>query len=384
MCVKFVIFFTGWEEKQMDNILERRLANTCRILSDKGYDKAVIGDPTAIYYLTGIHIIPYDRYYGLVLDAEKQSAVMVNPSVDTGCMRGAVPEITYLDEDGPLEAIRSAVGACSVLAVEKRYFSIAHGEMFAQLGAGSMTDLGDAVDLLRMHKDEQEIEYMQFAAKIVDEALAYVKPRIKPGMTETELYMMLFTFMSRYPGFSSDEIIIYVLGGANSANPHGVTADYAFRYGDVVLMDFCAYYKYYWSDITRCMFIGEADPRLAEIYEITLQANLAAIARVRPGVKAREIDDAARDYIAAAGYGEQFLHRTGHGLGLSVHEEPYITSINELVLEEGMTFTIEPGIYLEGIGGIRIEDDILVTKDGCRILTGYPKSLAENIIPFKK
>ena len=132
------------------------------------------------------------------------------------------------------------------------------------------------------------------------------------------------------------------------------------------------------------MFIGEADPRLAEIYEITLQANLAAIARVRPGVRAREIDDAARDYIAAAGYGEQFLHRTGHGLGLSVHEEPYITSVNELVLEEGMTFTIEPGIYLEGIGGIRIEDDILVTKDGCRILTGYPKSLAENIIPFEK
>lgn len=368
----------------MNKIIEQRLVNACRILAEKGIDKAIVGEPTVIYYLTGIHIIPYDRYYGLVLDAAGEKAIMVNPSVDTGCMQKVVPEVTYLDEDGPMEAIRSVVGTCKTLAVEKRYFSIAHGEMFEQLGAEKMVDIGDTVDLLRMHKDEQEVEYMQFAAKIVDEALAYVKPQIKPGMTESELYMMLFTFMSKYPGFSSDEIIIYVLGGANSANPHGVTADYKFKYGDVVLMDFCAYYKYYWSDITRCMFIGEVDPKLEEIYEITRQANLAAIAKVKPGVKAKEIDAAARDYITSKGYGEQFLHRTGHGLGLSVHEEPYITSVNELVLEEGMTFTIEPGIYLEGIGGIRIEDDILVTKDGCKILTSFPKTLADNIIPYEK
>lgn len=367
-----------------NEVIRKRLVNACHILVEKGIDKAIVGEPTVIYYLTGIHIIPYDRYYGLVLDAKNEEAVMVNPSVDTGCMNKVVPEITYLDEDGPLEAIKKAVGTCHTLAVEKRYFSIAQGELFAQLDADELIDMGDTVDLLRMHKDEQEIEYMQFAAKIVDEALAYVKPLIKPGMTENELYMLLFTFMSKYPGFSSDEIIIYVLGGAKSANPHGVTADYAFKYGDVVLMDFCAYYNYYWSDITRCMFIGEVDPKLEEIYEIVRQANLTAISKVRPGVKAKEIDAAARDYITAKGYGKEFLHRTGHGLGLSVHEEPYITSVNELVLEEGMTFTIEPGIYLEGIGGIRIEDDILVTKDGCRILTSYPKELEANILPFEK
>lgn len=113
-----------------------------------------------------------------------------------------------------------------------------------------------------------------------------------------------------------------------------------------------------------------------------LGANLAAIAKVRPGVKAREIDQAARDYITQRGYGEYFLHRTGHGLGLSVHEEPNMTSDSELVLEPGMTFTIEPGIYLAGIGGIRLEDNILVTEDGCEILTRSSKKLEDNIIPL--
>ena len=222
---------------------------------------------------------------------------------------------------------------------------------------------------------------MQFAAKIVDEAIAYVSDKIKPGMTEKELNMMLYSYMAGYPGFITDEFIILVLAAANSANPHGASGDYAFQEGDIVLMDFCAYYNYYWSDITRCLFVGKVgNPKLAEIYDIVLKANLTAIAAVKPGVKAKDIDKAARDVITEAGYGELFLHRTGHGLGLSVHEEPYITSVNELVLEEGMTFTIEPGIYIEGVGGVRIEDDILVTKDGCRILTSRSKRLEDQIV----
>ncbi len=363
---------------------ETRRQKACKLMARAGFDKAILGDPMTINYLTGIHVIPYERYYGLVLDAASGEAVMVNPSVDTGCMAGTVSEITYLDQDGPKTAIAQAVGDAKKVAVETKYFSMAVGEIFHSLGC-EIVDVGDCIATLRMYKDDAEIDHMQFAAKIVDEAIDYVKDKIKPGMTEKELYMMLYTFMTKYPGFNTDEVIILALGGAHSANPHGASGDYAFKYGDVVLMDFCAYYNYYWSDITRCLFIGEVgEPKLAEIYNIVLQANLAAIAKVKPGVKAMEIDKAARDYIAEAGYGEYFLHRTGHGLGLSVHEEPYMTSVNELVLEEGMTFTIEPGIYLEGIGGIRIEDDILVTKDGCRILTHYPKELEKQIIPFEK
>ena len=252
--------------------------------------------------------------------------------------------------------------------------------MFASLDC-EIVDLGDCIARLRMYKDEAEVETMQFAAKIVDEAIAYVSDKIKPGMTEKELNMMLYSYMAGYPGFITDEFIILVLAAANSANPHGASGDYAFQEGDIVLMDFCAYYNYYWSDISRCLFVGKVgNPKLAEIYDIVLKANLTAIAAVKPGVKAKDIDKAARDVITEAGYGELFLHRTGHGLGLSVHEEPYITSVNELVLEEGMTFTIEPGIYIEGVGGVRIEDDILVTKDGCRILTSRSKRLEDQIV----
>ena len=363
----------------MKELRERQL-KACEALKNAGIDKAIIGDPMSINYLTGIHIIPYERYYGLVLDAKTQELIMVNPSVDTGCMKGTVPERTYLDENGPGDIVREVVGSCKKLAVEKKYFSMSVGEMFASLDC-EIVDLGDCIARLRMYKDEAEVETMQFAAKIVDEAIAYVSDKIKPGMTEKELNMMLYSYMAGYPGFITDEFIILVLAAANSANPHGASGDYAFQEGDIVLMDFCAYYNYYWSDITRCLFVGKVgNPKLAEIYDIVLKANLTAIAAVKPGVKAKDIDKAARDVITEAGYGELFLHRTGHGLGLRVHEEPYITSVNELVLEEGMTFTIEPGIYIEGVGGVRIEDDILVTKDGCRILTSRSKRLEDQIV----
>lgn len=365
-------------------VLTNRQKKAYVLLREAGFDKAIIGDPMSINYLTGIHIIPYERFYGLILDAVNESVTMVNPSVDTGCMKGTVAEVTYQDSDGPAEAIREVIGDAKKVAVEKKYFSMAIGEIFQSLSC-EIEDVGDCIAKLRMYKDEKEIEHMQFAAKIVDEALAYVSDKIKPGMTEKELYMMLYTYMTKYPGFNTDEVIILALGGANSANPHGVSGNYEFKEGDIVLMDFCAYYNYYWSDITRCVFVGKVgDPKLAEIYNIVLQANLAAIAAVKPGVKACEIDKAARDVITEAGYGELFLHRTGHGLGLSVHEEPYITSVNELVLEPGMTFTIEPGIYLEGIGGVRIEDDILVTEDGCRILTSTSKKMEDHIITYEK
>lgn len=366
----------------MDLIRERQL-KACRLLRENGFDKAVIGDPMSVDYLTGIHITPYERFYALVADAKEETFVMIVPSVDTDCMKGVVPEKTYLDENGPAALIREVIGECGRLAVEKKYFNMMIGDIFTSLPC-EVNDIGDSISKLRMYKDAKEIEAMQTAAEIVDKAVDYVFDKIKPGMTESELNMMLLNYMSQYPGFSTEEIIILVQAADNSANPHGASGDYGFKEGDIILMDFCAYYKGYWSDITRCLFVGHVgNPKLEEIYNIVLQANLTAISKVKPGVKAKEIDKAARDYITEAGYGEFFLHRTGHGLGLSVHEEPYITSVNELVLEEGMTFTIEPGIYLQGIGGVRLEDDILVTADGCVTLTHRSKKLEDSIVPIR-
>lgn len=364
-------------------VFEERRKKAYQSLREAGFDRALLGDPMSINYFTGIHVTPYERFYGLVLDASGETCVMVNPGVDRGCMKGRVPELVYTDTDGPKESIGKALGECSRLAVETKYYSMAVGEIFKEL-CGDVRDIGDVVARLRMIKDEDEIRIMQRAADIVDEALAYISDKVYVGMTEKELNMMLYAHMAKIPGFITDEFIILVQGAENSANPHGVSGDYAFKEGDIILIDFCAYYEHYWSDITRCFFVGHiGNPKLEEIYDIAKGANLAAIAVVKPGIPAKAVDEAARKYITDAGYGEFFLHRTGHGLGLSVHEEPYITDVNELILEEGMTFTIEPGIYLEGIGGVRVEDDILVTKDGCRVLTHTSKNLHDHILKCK-
>lgn len=363
-------------QQSPEEVCKLRQQRACAQLREAGFDKAIIGNPMSILYLTGVHIIPYERFYGLVLGAADGTVDMVNPSVDTRCMKGRIPEHTYVDEIGPMPALRELLDPGESVAVETDYYTMERGFMFDGLGV-QVSRIGDCLEKLRMHKDATELDTIRFAEHIVGDALDYVTARIKPGMTEKELYHMLYDRMLTFPGFCEDEVIILVLAGENSANCHGSSGENQVHEGDVVMFDFCAYYRYYWSDVTRCFFVGEpAHPELEKVYEVVRQANEAAIAAVRPGVNASSIDQVARDFITRAGYGEQFLHRTGHGLGLSVHEEPYITSSNDLVLEEGMTFTIEPGIYLEGIGGIRLEDNVAVTSDGCEVLTRHiPKTL---------
>lgn len=353
----------------------------CKALREKGFDHAILGMPTTLFYLTGISVMPFERYYGLTVDVVNEKYTMIVPALDKGCMRYEVTEYVYQDAQGPRECILKSLHGCKKLAVETKYFSIEIGNIFREI-CDQVENIGNCIDRMRMKKTAQEIEAMQTAADIVDDTLQHMKTWVQPGMTEKEINMEMFSYMANIPGVNSEEKIILVQGGKNSANPHGISGDYQVKKGDILLLDFCAYYKNYWSDITRCFFMGtELNPKLEEIYEIVKRANLEAISKVHPGISASEIDRTARKVITDAGYGEYFLHRTGHGLGLSVHEEPFITEVNDLVLEEGMTFTIEPGIYLDGIGGVRIEDDILVTKDGCRVLTKSSKCLKDYIIP---
>jgi len=366
----------------MMNAFEQRRNKMYDLLNESGLKKAVIGNPKSVLYFTGIKITPYERFAALVLDAKNRTCSMILPSVDTNCMKGTVPEITYLDSEGPDKVIADAVGGEEAIAIEKGYFNIAIGEKFSRLGC-RLFDVGETIAKMRMCKDETEIETIQRAAEIVDSTLEYVSKLVKPGMTEKELFMLMYEYITKFPGVVTDEFIILVLGGENTANIHALPSDYAFKEGDIILLDFCAYYKHYWSDITRCLFLGDVGhKKLAEIYEIVLGANLAAIEKVKPGVKASEVDKVARDYITNAGYGEQFLHRTVHGLGIDIHEEPYISASNDITLTECMVFTIEPVIYLPGIGGVRIEDDVLVTQDGHRILTKTSKKLEDHIISY--
>jgi Xaa-Pro dipeptidase len=168
--------------------------------------------------------------------------------------------------------------------------------------------------------------------------------------------------------------------GPNTANPHAVPTDRELKIGDLVLIDWGANWGGYFSDITRTFAMGDVNPELEQIANFVLKANEAGRSKIRDGVSAKSVDQATREIIINAGYGDYFIHRTGHGLGRETHEEPYISQYEETILEPGMTFTIEPGIYLPNRGGVRIEDDIVVTKDGCISLTKLPRELSQLLL----
>lgn len=227
---------------------------------------------------------------------------------------------------------------------------------------------------LRMIKTEDEIAKIAKAASIADQALAELLPRIKPGMKEKELAFELEFTMRRLgaEGVSFDPI---VGSGPQGALPHAVPGDREFQYGDFIVLDFGCVYEGYCSDMTRTLLMGQPTEKHLEIYNLVLEAQLKALAAVKPGVTGKQVDQIARDIIAGAGYGECFGHGLGHGVGLEIHEDPRLSQFGEDILVPGMIVTVEPGVYLPGWGGVRIEDLVVVTENGCRILTATPKDL---------
>lgn len=233
------------------------------------------------------------------------------------------------------------------------------------------------IENLRLSKDEQEISAMQRAVDIAQAALEATLPGITVGMTERQVVSELTLQLLRHGSDPELPFTPIVASGPNSANPHAVPGDRQLQSGDLLIIDWGARYDGYVSDITRTFAVGELDPELAKIADVVRQANLAAQQAASPGSSAGAVDHAARRVIEQAGYGQYFIHRTGHGLGLEGHEPPYLFAENEEELAAGMTFTIEPGIYIPDRGGVRIEDNIVATPDGSRCLTNLPRELVQ-------
>jgi Xaa-Pro aminopeptidase len=230
------------------------------------------------------------------------------------------------------------------------------------------------VEKLRLIKDDSEIKIVKDAASIADAAFSHIIEFIRPGLTEREVSNELELFM-RKNGAVSSSFDIIVASGYRSALPHGVASDKVIETGELVTLDFGAYYKGYCSDITRTVAIGNVSDELKEIYQVVYEAQMLGMKGIKPGMTGKEADALTRDYIASKGYGDYFGHSTGHGIGLDVHEGPALSVKSDTVLEPGMLVTVEPGIYVSGIGGVRIEDDALITKEGNESLTHSTKSL---------
>jgi len=235
--------------------------------------------------------------------------------------------------------------------------------------------MGNLGQTIREIKDEDEIAKLKEACRITDCLFWELTKILKPGVTELDAAVELHYIMQKkyHAGMSFDTIIA---SGINGSLPHAVPGDRVMEYGDLVTVDFGACWQGYHADMTRTFALGEPSAKMREIYDIVLEAQLAGVAVLRPGITGFEADKASRDVIAAAGYGEQFVHTLGHGVGLEIHERPNLSyRAQDQILVPGHCVTVEPGIYLPGVGGVRIEDTCLITKDGCEVLFEAPKQL---------
>ncbi|ABQ26014.1 M24 family metallopeptidase [Geotalea uraniireducens] len=249
-----------------------------------------------------------------------------------------------------------------------------YNELSATLPAVHFTPIGAELDHLRSVKDAEEVQLLASSAEIASTALLGILDRIRPGALERDVALAL-EFAMKSAGAEEKAFDFIVASGKRGALPHGKASDKVINSGELVTVDFGAVYNGYFSDETVTVAVGKPDERQREIYSIVKDAHDRALAAVRPGINFKELDTLARDYIAEKGFGSNFGHGLGHGVGLEVHEQPVVSFRSEGLVEEGMVFTIEPGIYIPGWGGIRIEDTVVVTADGYRILTKVPKEL---------
>jgi len=358
----------------------RRLAD--KMMTSSVGCLAVVPGPNMVY-LTGLHFHLSERPVIAFFPATGRP-VLLAPGFEAVKTEHAAQPLswelfTYSDEDGPHGACAGACAALGLggkkLAVEHLTMRVLELEMVQRDTPGvQIVPAEPLLADLRMIKDADELARMRRAAQVAEDALARTLEIIRPGMSEQEIAAELTIDLMR-GGSGGVPFEPLVQSGPNSALPHGVTTDRRLEPGDILLLDFGARVSGYASDITRTFAVGELDPELARVHEIVQAANAAGRAAAGPGVPCQEVDRAARRVIEHAGYGEYFIHRTGHGLGLEGHEPPYIVEGNALRLEVGMTFTIEPGIYLPGRGGVRVEDDIVISADGCESLTTFERGL---------
>ncbi len=362
--------------------LQGRLDKAQEIARRARLDFIALVPGSTLFYLTGVSFHLMERPTVLFIPAEGDPA-MVIPSLEISKMTDATPFpirlFGYTDAEGystAFDKISQALGLSGKkVGVEGLRMRVLEGHSLRRAARGcEVMSADDTLAALRLHKDKGEIAAMRTAIEISQKALDVTIAKVRPGMTERQIAAMLASAMTE-AGSGGNAFDAIVLSGPNSALPHGGPKDRAVQEGEMLLFDFGATFNAYLADITRTFFVGEPSSDWTNIYNTVLAANEAGIRAAAPGVSAQDVDRAARKVITDAGFGEYFIHRTGHGLGLDGHEEPYIREGNEQLLEPGMVFTVEPGIYLPGKGGVRIEDDVLITDKDAEVLTSYPKTL---------
>jgi Xaa-Pro aminopeptidase len=353
-----------------------------KAMQEGGLDALALNPSPSLVHLTGLHFHLFERPVVFIYRPELPP-VLVLPELESSKIdpKDGFDLFPYGEDPATWKAV--FLRACNHLSLngltigieptrlrvlELRYLEA--GVTHAQIQSAE-----SALAIIRMHKDKTEVAAMQKAVDIAQQALLNTLPVIHAGVTEREVVGELALQLIKAGSDPELPFAAAVASGPNSANPHATPSDRKLQTGDMLVIDWGAAYQGYCSDLTRSFCIGRIDPEFETIGRLVRDANLAAQKTVKQGNPAGQVDDAAREVISKGGYGAQFTHRTGHGLGLEVHEHPYIYAENQQLLEAGMTFTIEPGVYLPGRGGIRIEDNVVVTSRGCDCLSNLPREI---------
>jgi Xaa-Pro aminopeptidase len=360
-----------------------RHSHLAETLVEHHLDALALNPGPTLTYLTGLQFHLMERPV-TALFAPGKPPTIVLPELETAKIASLPFEVQafpYGEDPATWPAVfeqaaqASSINGCKVGVEPTRMRLLEYRFLKHAASQARFLHADESLAQLRMCKDAREIAAMRRAVDIAQKALLATLPSIRPGATEKQIAAELTLQLLRAgsePDFPFSPI---VSGGPNSANPHASPTNRPLQPGDLLVIDWGAIYDAYVSDLTRTFAIGPVEDELAQIARIVLQANTAGREAAGPEIAAEEVDQAARGVIEAAGYGVYFIHRTGHGLGMEGHEPPYIRAGNTLLLQPGMTFTVEPGIYLPGRGGVRIEDNVAITADGTECLSDLPREL---------
>ncbi|RYL96783.1 aminopeptidase P family protein [Sporolactobacillus sp. THM7-7] len=359
-------------------MFEERRKKLVRLLMERDLDAAAIVPGPNMYYFTGIKLKQSERL-NIVLLTKEDELYFVCPQVELNKIQQSTEGTIfwYSDEEGAgkaLSDLQSCMTPLRKIGIEFDHMKVSELKAVESLNFSLTEDISYQLNKRRVQKDKLEIDKMQRAVKIVEESLSATLPYIKSGTTELEVAARL-EYEMRKRGSEGTPFGTIVASGYRAALPHGRASRKNIESGELVILDFGAVFEGYVADMTRTVAIGKIPDKLTEIYTVVKAAQQAAADTVMPGVVCHDIDETARKVIQDSGFGEFFTHRAGHGIGLSAHEEPYLMPNNRSTLQPGMTFTIEPGIYLPKFGGVRIEDNFVITENGSRNFMSFTKDL---------
>jgi Xaa-Pro dipeptidase len=353
--------------------MNNRINNVLASMKDNNIPQMIVSDPASIFYLIGKWFHPGERMLVLYLSTKGDHKLFINElfplQEDIG-----IQKVWFNDTQEPIEILCKHIDQPNTIGIDKNWPSRFLIKLMELQGASCYVNGSYIIDAVRMIKDNNEQDFMREASSSNDAAMGRIVDSISEKLTEKDMVKALIGIYEELgtQGPSFSPIIAY---GPNCADPHHGPDSSKLQEGDSIIIDIGCQKSSYCSDMTRTVFYKSVSDKARQVYNIVKEANERAIAMVKPGVRFCDIDAAAREYIEAQGYGKYFTHRTGHSIGLEVHDFGDVSSVNTHKVAPGMIFSIEPGIYLPGEFGVRIEDLVLVTVDGCEVLNKFDKDL---------